>query len=252
MGETFYSVLGVKADADTETIRRAYREQVKEHHPDVSDDPAASETFKRLTTAKAVLVDDTERRRYDRLGHATYVRDHVDASVWTAAGDTSTRGPDTASTRERSGRTRTPGSGRNESHRTHATGSRRTARADDDGATTGHTHRRSHERRRAGAAATATAGDWQHASETYRRAETDVATSGRSTLRSVLAGLLSVGPWLFLHLVFIGSAAATAYLAVVTADAHVTLSWPTLFGGIVLLGAVVFASVLHVVSQLYS
>jgi len=71
-------------------------------------------------------------------------------------------------------------------------------------------------------------------------------------VRSALSALLSVGPWLVVHLIFIASAAATAYLAIVTADAHVAVSWPTLLGGIVLLGAVVFASVLHVVSQLYS
>jgi hypothetical protein len=39
---------------------------------------------------------------------------------------------------------------------------------------------------------------------------------------------------------------------VTTADAHLAVSWPTLLGVVLLLGAVVFVSVLHVVSQLYS
>ncbi|MFB6224792.1 MAG: DnaJ domain-containing protein [Haloarcula sp.] len=77
MEATFYGVLGVTPDADEETIVRAYREQSKTKHPDVSDDPDAAERFKQLTVAKDVLTDDTERARYDRLGHETYVRRHV-------------------------------------------------------------------------------------------------------------------------------------------------------------------------------
>jgi DnaJ-class molecular chaperone len=85
MGETFYTVLGVSVDADQETIRRAYREQVKDAHPDVSDNPDAGERFKRLTTARDVLVDTDERRRYDQLGHDAYVRRHVETPVWEAS-----------------------------------------------------------------------------------------------------------------------------------------------------------------------
>ncbi|MFB6083355.1 MAG: DnaJ domain-containing protein [Halorientalis sp.] len=82
MAETFYSVLGVESDADTEAIRDAYRDQVKETHPDVSDDADAAETFKRLTAARDVLVDEASRRRYDRVGHAAYVRNHLDSPTW--------------------------------------------------------------------------------------------------------------------------------------------------------------------------
>jgi DnaJ-class molecular chaperone with C-terminal Zn finger domain len=80
--QTFYGVLGVAADAERERIRRAYRSLVKECHPDVSDDPDAPERFKRLTVARDVLLDDTERERYDRVGHDAYVRMHVDSAVW--------------------------------------------------------------------------------------------------------------------------------------------------------------------------
>ncbi len=38
--ETLYDVLGIDATADSETIRRAYREQAKRHHPDVSKSSA--------------------------------------------------------------------------------------------------------------------------------------------------------------------------------------------------------------------
>ncbi len=84
MAETFYSALGVESDADTDAIRDAYRAQVKETHPDVSDDEDAVDTFKRLTAARDVLVDEPRRRQYDRVGHTTYVRDHLDSSAWSA------------------------------------------------------------------------------------------------------------------------------------------------------------------------
>jgi len=89
MEATFYGILGVDPDATEETIVRAYREQTKAHHPDVSDDPAAGERFKRLTRAKDVLTDEAERERYDRLGHAAYVNRYVGADGGTATGGVS-------------------------------------------------------------------------------------------------------------------------------------------------------------------
>jgi len=79
---TLYGVLGVASDADEQSILRAYREQVKRHHPDVTDASDAGEQFKRLTTAKEVLTDADERARYDRLGHETYASRHLDDD-WT-------------------------------------------------------------------------------------------------------------------------------------------------------------------------
>lgn len=73
--ETLYDVLGIDATADSETIRRAYREQAKRHHPDVSK--SSAEKFRRLTTARDVLLDDTQRKRYDALGHRRYARRHL-------------------------------------------------------------------------------------------------------------------------------------------------------------------------------
>lgn len=89
MVETFYGVLGVAPDADDQTIVRAYRDRAKDCHPDVSDSPDATAQFKRLTTAKEVLVDETERARYDRLGHEAYVSQCVECSGWTVEGESS-------------------------------------------------------------------------------------------------------------------------------------------------------------------
>ena len=97
MSRTFYGVLGVGPDADDEAIRAAYRERVKEHHPDVSADPDAAERFKRLTAAKETLLDAAERARYDRLGHRAYVSSHGDSTLWATEPSPE---PSTSSTRE--------------------------------------------------------------------------------------------------------------------------------------------------------
>lgn len=82
MEATFYGVLGVPPDADDQTIVHAFRERVKECHPDVSDRPDARMTFTRLKTARDVLTDPAERDRYDRLGHAAYLRRTDDCVGW--------------------------------------------------------------------------------------------------------------------------------------------------------------------------
>lgn len=74
MGETYYEVLEVDADATRDEIEAAYRDRVLETHPDHNDAPDAAEQFRRVSTAKSVLTDGSERARYDRLGHDAYVR----------------------------------------------------------------------------------------------------------------------------------------------------------------------------------
>ncbi|WP_089787246.1 DnaJ domain-containing protein [Natronobacterium haloterrestre] len=73
MAETYYDVLEVDSDATAAEIEAAYRERVLETHPDQSDDPDAAEEFQRVAEAEAVLGDEAERARYDRLGHEAYV-----------------------------------------------------------------------------------------------------------------------------------------------------------------------------------
>jgi molecular chaperone DnaJ len=67
----YYEVLGVPRDAPAEAIKRAYRKQALENHPDRNpDDPQAEERFKQATEAYEVLSDDDKRARYDQFGHA--------------------------------------------------------------------------------------------------------------------------------------------------------------------------------------
>lgn len=70
MADDFYQVLGVKKDAPADEIRKAYRKLSRENHPDVKpDDKAASEKFKKVQEAYAVLGDAEKRAQYDRFGH---------------------------------------------------------------------------------------------------------------------------------------------------------------------------------------
>ncbi len=78
MTETFYEVLGVSTDASTAAIEAAYRERLKETHPDVSDAADAGEATQRLIEARDVLTDEDERARYDRVGHDAYVAGESD------------------------------------------------------------------------------------------------------------------------------------------------------------------------------
>jgi hypothetical protein len=84
MAETLYDVLGVSEDADSEQIEAAYRERVKQCHPDLSDHPRAAQRLEWVVRAADVLTDPAERQRYDRLGHAAY----CDAEGWSDGAST--------------------------------------------------------------------------------------------------------------------------------------------------------------------
>lgn len=62
----YYEVLGVPRAASQAEIKRAFRQLAREHHPDVSKDPAAADRFKIINEAYQVLGDPERRARYDR------------------------------------------------------------------------------------------------------------------------------------------------------------------------------------------
>jgi len=122
MGETYYDVLGVEPDATEAEIQEAYRECVLESHPDHNDAPDATEQFKRISTARDVLTDGTERARYDRLGHKAYCRFVETGGGSSEAGpDGQTRSQSTSrrSTGYRQARTERQHNSRSDTNRSH-------------------------------------------------------------------------------------------------------------------------------------
>jgi len=64
----YYQTLGVSRDADTATIKKAYRRKAREFHPDRNSDSGAEDQFKRVQEAWEVLQDEDKRKAYDQLG----------------------------------------------------------------------------------------------------------------------------------------------------------------------------------------
>ena len=68
-----YEVLGVERNADTEEIKKAYRQLALKYHPDRNpNDKAAEEKFKELGHAYEILSDPQTRAAYDQYGHAAF------------------------------------------------------------------------------------------------------------------------------------------------------------------------------------
>ena len=65
----YYEILGVSRQADTEEIKKAYRQLALKYHPDRnSGSKEAEERFKEVTEAYEVLRDADKRAVYDRYG----------------------------------------------------------------------------------------------------------------------------------------------------------------------------------------
>jgi molecular chaperone DnaJ len=66
----YYEVLGVSKDASQDDIKRSYRKLAVQYHPDRNKSPDATDKFKEVSEAYAVLSDDEKRSMYDQYGHA--------------------------------------------------------------------------------------------------------------------------------------------------------------------------------------
>ena len=63
-------MLGVARDADEKAIKDAFRTLALKYHPDRNKDPGATERFKEIAEAYAVLSDPKKRAEYDHRGFA--------------------------------------------------------------------------------------------------------------------------------------------------------------------------------------
>src|SRR5438132_12155911 len=69
----YYEVWGIGRNAGDEEIKKAYRRQAIQFHPDRNPgNKQAEEKFKELNEAYQVLSDPEKRNQYDRFGHAAF------------------------------------------------------------------------------------------------------------------------------------------------------------------------------------
>ena len=66
MSKDYYKILGVDKGAGAEEIKKAFRKQAHQHHPDKKGGSEAK--FKELNEAWQVLGDETKRKQYDQYG----------------------------------------------------------------------------------------------------------------------------------------------------------------------------------------
>lgn len=64
--DNYYAVLGVPIDADSETLKRAYRQLARRYHPDLAG-PEGAVQMKRINRAYDVLSDPRKRMNYDTI-----------------------------------------------------------------------------------------------------------------------------------------------------------------------------------------
>src|SRR5215469_6738346 len=64
--DNYYAILGVPVDANTDTIKRAYRQLARRYHPDLAG-PDGAVQMKRINRAYDVLSDAEKRLNYDAI-----------------------------------------------------------------------------------------------------------------------------------------------------------------------------------------
>lgn len=72
MAKDYYEILGIQKGASEADVKRAYRKQAMEWHPDKhKGDKAAEEKFKEINKAYETLSDPQKKSMYDQFGDST-------------------------------------------------------------------------------------------------------------------------------------------------------------------------------------
>ncbi len=83
--ENPYTILGVPADCDRNTVKEAYRILAKQHHPDMPN--GSADKFQQIKRAHDVLLDPGLRRQFDTTGKMPDSDQHIlDAAATTLIG----------------------------------------------------------------------------------------------------------------------------------------------------------------------
>jgi len=68
----YYDILGLSKNASQDEIKKAYRKQALEWHPDRNKSAQAAEKFKEVNEAYEVLSNPQKKQTYDQFGHAAF------------------------------------------------------------------------------------------------------------------------------------------------------------------------------------
>ncbi|KAM7167891.1 dnaJ homolog subfamily B member 14 isoform 1-T1 [Macrochelys suwanniensis] len=74
--KNYYEVLGVSKDAGEEDLKKAYRKLALKFHPDKNHAPGATDAFKKIGNAYAVLSNPEKRKQYDLTGSEEQACNH--------------------------------------------------------------------------------------------------------------------------------------------------------------------------------
>ena len=69
MAKDYYEILGVTKSASADEVKRAYRKQALQYHPDKNKTKEAEAKFKEVSKAYEVLSDPQKKQTYDQVGH---------------------------------------------------------------------------------------------------------------------------------------------------------------------------------------
>lgn len=78
----YYDILGVSKNASKDEIRKAYRKQALEWHPDRNKSSNAEKKFKEINQAYEILSDPEKKAAYDQFGHTAFSAQGGPAPGW--------------------------------------------------------------------------------------------------------------------------------------------------------------------------